>query len=794
MLLFWGPERVQICNDASLPIFGDDRHPAAMGQRARDSWASCQDAWSFIGPRIDEVMLHARPSAYEDRYDPILRNGRIEESYWSYSFCPAFEEDGTVGGALVLCTETTGRVVSDRRERTLRTFADRIANVTTTSELLPVALEVLRDETDDVPFAIDYTLGRDGKSTPRRTTLDGDRSDMLRDVHAAVRSHVEATRTARAPLTACRITFPPVQRSDAPWPEPVTEALVMPLSTNTGEPRALLVFGLNPRAAFDRAYRDHLEQLVARMAQAHSRIEAIEVRANTESERRNLLLQARLATVLTTGPEHVIELANSAFTEIVRRDVVGKRLVEAFPELANTDLHRTFDHVYLTGQPVGTPETLFQIRRGNTLEERWLQFHVQTLRDGEGDVYGMMGIVLDLTDAISARREIEKYSEEREKLLTTVEAASRSKDEFLAMLGHELRNPLAPITTALHLMKLKAPGALVREREIIERQSAHLVKLVDDLLDVARVARGKVTLNKTRLVLAEVLARAVETASPLFEQKQHVLALDSDGAGSDIHVEGDALRLAQVFANLLTNAAKYTPTRGRISVHVRRDHEFALVRIEDNGIGIPPEQIPHLFDTFFQGPQTPDRAQGGLGLGLALVKSFVTLHGGSVTASSGGVGTGSIFEVRLPALPRAEASYTMRDESAPMIPEGRRVLLVDDSQDILEIVSSLLRYEGYEVMSALDGPTALNVITSFEPDVAVVDIGLPAMDGYELAQLLRATLKEKTPKLIAMTGYGQDADRERAREAGFAAHLVKPADPSELLASIADSSTEWTAH
>ena len=310
------------------------------------------------------------------------------------------------------------------------------------------------------------------------------------------------------------------------------------------------------------------------------------------------------------------------------------------------------------------------------------------------------------------------------------------------------------------------------------------MQLVDDLLDVSRVARGKVRLNRTRVSLAEVVSRAVETASPLFEQKRHVLTVDLPNEGLD--VLGDLLRLEQVVANLLTNAAKYTEAGGRVTVTVRRECDRALVRVEDNGVGIPLDQLTHVFDAFFQGPRSRDRAQGGLGLGLALVKSFVSLHGGTVDARAR-EGGGSIFEVRLPALPNVRSEVSEIHEESVQVDapcERRRVLVVADSDDILELDCSFLRHQGCEVMAARDAPSALRVAPEFHPNVAVLDIGLPAMDGYELAQHLREELGADAPKMIAMTGYGQEADRERAMKAGFAVHLVKPVDPKELLASV----------
>ncbi|HSN30920.1 MAG TPA: PAS domain-containing protein [Kofleriaceae bacterium] len=348
------------------------------------------------------------------------------------------------------------------------------------------------------------------------------------------------------------------------------------------------------------------------------------------------------------------------------------------------------------------------------------------------------------------------------------EAASRAKDQFLAMLGHELRNPLAPITTALELMALRPPPHK-REREVIERQVVHLTRLVDDLLDVSRITRGKIELARQRLSIAAIVARAVELASPLLEQRSHVLSVDVPDA---LAVEGDPTRLSQVVANLLTNAARYTPSRGSIDVTGRRDGGEVVLRVRDNGIGLAPDMLTSIFDIFVQGPQSIARTEGGLGLGLAIVRSLVQMHGGSVSATSEGLGRGAMFEVRLPAAAPTSAEMAAVAVRPAPTPSRLRVLVVDDNDDAAELLAELLVERGHDVRTANDGPDALRVAAELHPDVALLDIGLPVMDGYELAQRLRDTVGPL--RLIAVTGYGQPADRERARDAGFEVHLAKP--------------------
>lgn len=384
---------------------------------------------------------------------------------------------------------------------------------------------------------------------------------------------------------------------------------------------------------------------------------------------------------------------------------------------------------------------------------------------------------------VAAQRMQELY-EEAERLRREAEAGSRAKDEFLAMLGHELRNPLAPMVTAIELMRARGGGQLGREAQVIARQVQHLCRMVDDLLDVSRITRGLVTISMRPIDLGPILARAVEMASPLLESRRHHLSVDVQGGG--LHVDGDPDRLAQVFANLLTNAAKYTDPGGRIELSAAREGEQIVVKVRDTGVGMTPELLAHVFDLFVQGAQGPERSAGGLGIGLALVKSLVTMHGGAVEARSEGPGKGSELTVRLPAIAAAPATNgashraPARAASAP-----RRVLVVDDNEDAATLLADALRGEGWEVAVATDGPQALSLLPSFQPEVAVLDLGLPVMDGYELAAKIRERLGPQAPRLLALTGYGQDRDRKASEAAGFERHMVKPVRAEELVAAIA---------
>jgi signal transduction histidine kinase len=389
----------------------------------------------------------------------------------------------------------------------------------------------------------------------------------------------------------------------------------------------------------------------------------------------------------------------------------------------------------------------------------------------------------ELLARVRTRLELERLGREQvaarerlEVLADEAASANRAKDEFLAMLGHELRNPLAPMLTALQLLRIR--GHASKEQDVLERQVAHLARLVDDLLDVSRITRGKIELDKRSVEVSEVILRAMEVASPVLEQSHHRVELEVPRSG--LSIQADLDRMAQVVSNLLTNAAKYSDAHSRILVRAVRSGPSVRISIKDHGIGIAPEMIGGIFDAFVQQPQTLDRARGGLGLGLTIVRSFVDKHGGTVRVESAGRGLGSEFIVELPALDAvAHPPHPLPAPSEKSAPRNRdkRILLVDDNEDAALILKQALEQIGYQVQVAHDGPSALDASVEFRPDVALLDIGLPVMDGYELAQKLRAS-RHSAPhlRLVAITGYGQDKDRARSRQAGFEQHLVKPLD------------------
>jgi signal transduction histidine kinase/ActR/RegA family two-component response regulator len=407
---------------------------------------------------------------------------------------------------------------------------------------------------------------------------------------------------------------------------------------------------------------------------------------------------------------------------------------------------------------------------------RWLRATGRTYYDDSGEALRFDGMTQDITESKAREQELS--------------AANRRKDEFLAMLAHELRNPLAPIRNAVEIMRTvsSSDDRINKGSDTISRQVQHLVRLVDDLLDVSRVTQGKVLLQREALELTGVISRGIELARPLIDARHHKLEVTLPAIG-ELTVEGDATRLAQVIGNLLDNAAKYTDEGGSIHLSATRDNESVFIRVRDNGIGISPDLLPRVFDLFIQAERSPDRAQGGLGIGLSLVKNLIELHGGTVEARSNGPGNGSEFIVRLPILQKQwvrEATATKHQ--ARRLRPNQRVLVVDDNIDAAETLRMLLEMNGHEVRCAHEGAQAIVLAMDFRPDVALLDIGLPRMDGFELARRLRARPEMRDTRLIALTGYGQAEDRSRALAAGFDDHLTKPVDPNALEDLISTSS------
>lgn len=460
-------------------------------------------------------------------------------------------------------------------------------------------------------------------------------------------------------------------------------------------------------------------------------------------------------------------------------DALGKSLFDVFPELITRNMDRYYRQV-LNGQIVVLSQRFHKYvvplpppATGRRFDRMQQSVRIVPLVDGNSSVSGTVTVVEDVTERAA-------YETELRERVEALREADRRKDEFLATLAHELRNPLAPIRNALQILQLTSdPSTAERARELIERQVGNMVRLVDDLMEVSRITRGKVSLQTLRIDIRIVVNSALEASRPLLEAAGHKLSVSLPT--SPIYIEGDITRLSQVISNLLNNAAKYTPKGGRVGLVVDRLGNEAIVRVEDNGVGIAADMLPRIFDLFTQVDHTLERAQGGLGIGLALVRKLVEMHSGTVEGFSEGIGKGSVFTVRLPISldVRPAQSPTSKAKTHRSIPI-RRVLVVDDNIDAAISLASVLELSGHEVRTVHDGLAAVNVAGEFRPDIVLMDIGMPGLNGYDACRRIRAERWGVEMILVALTGWGQDDDRNRAAEAGFDTHLIKPINPSSL--------------
>ncbi len=498
-------------------------------------------------------------------------------------------------------------------------------------------------------------------------------------------------------------------------------------------------------------------------------------------------------------PDYFIRLALLAAIVESSDDAIVSKTLEGRIQSWNAGAERIFG--YTAAEAIGQQITIIippelldeerrilnQLRRGERVDHFdtirmtkdgrriAISLTVSPVRNSRGVIVGASKVARDITER---KRSEEALRDSEQRLKASEEAlraADRVKDEFLALLAHELRNPLAPIRYALAANKKpgRTPEQFKRSEEIMERQVAHMSRLLDDLLDVSRIKRSTLELKKTPTELTFVVGSAIDTARPVLEAKNHTLSLDLPKHA--VRLEADAVRLAQVFSNLLINAAKYTDPGGQIQLRAAREGSEIVFAIRDNGIGISADMMPRLFKIFEQAQGALGRAEGGLGIGLSLVRGIVTLHGGSVEARSDGPGTGSEFIVRLPiGTPLAEIPDIEAAEQSFVSGAGRKILVVDDNRDAADSCAALLELSGHHVQTAYTGRQALKLAETFRPHAILLDIGLPDFDGYQLATTIRAAPWGRGIVLIAITGWGQEEDRRRALEAGCDHHLTKP--------------------
>jgi PAS domain S-box-containing protein len=490
-----------------------------------------------------------------------------------------------------------------------------------------------------------------------------------------------------------------------------------------------------------------------------------------DAARRLRLYEAALSStpdlVYVFDLDHRFTYANEGLLTMWGRtwdEAIGKNCLELGYAPWHAAMHdREIEQVVASKQPIKG-----EVPFTGTFGHRIYEYIFVPVIGENGEVEAVAGTTRDVTDRTRAEEALRN--------------AHRRKDEFLATLAHELRNPLAPIRNSLQILKMPRVDAPTARQttDMMERQVDHLVRLVDDLLDVSRVMSGKIELRREPVELATVVARAVETAQPLIEVQGHKLELSLPP--ESLLIDADPVRLAQVVGNLLTNSAKYTESNGHIWLAAQREDGKAVLRVRDNGIGIAPDMLPHVFDLFVQAGHSSTKAHGGLGIGLTLVKNLIELHQGSVEAHSAGLGQGCEFVVRLPLMaPRRQQPVEEnggRSQDTPI--SGHRLLVVDDNQDAASSLAMLLRLHGHDVRVANDGALAIEAAQAFHPDVVFLDLGMPGMDGYEVARRMRKMPELQNTILAALTGWGQKEDRRRTQEAGFDHHLVKPPEPKAL--------------
>jgi signal transduction histidine kinase len=763
-IIFWGENQIQIYNDGYAVIMGP-RHPRYFGARYRDCWP---DTYPTIYPWMRKVLDRGEVVEVERTHIPLTRFGFDEEAYFTFIFSPLRDDAGRIAGILQPVFEVTAEVLSARRAELLRA----VSEVGRADDPLPRLAAAIGAHPRDIPFAVIWLRDAEG----RLTLSAGVRHEFLAN-DVAARLEAASAQAAASKDAVLVDDFGVVAGADTDVPG-AQRALVLPIEDETGAAaQGVIVFGISARLHFDDRYRQFLEQAMRQVAASLRQATALRALERQRSYLNELFLQAPAGIALLAGRNHVFELVNPIYRSMIGgRDVVGRPIRDALPELEDQPFLSILDEVYRTGTPYVGREVSVWLDSSDhgQREEVVFTFLYQPLRDATRAVTGILVMCYDVTPQVRER-------ERAEALALELRQEHKRKDEFLAMLAHELRNPLAPISSAAQVLRL---GGLDEARQqwasqLIARQVAHMASLVDDLLDVSRVTRGLVEIERRPLDLKSVVSEAGEQVRPLLEARQHRFVVELPAGAA--HVIGDRKRLVQVLSNLLNNAAKYTAEGGTVAVEVSLDAETVRIDVRDNGIGIAAELLPRVFDLFVQAERSGDRSQGGLGIGLALVKTLVELHGGSVAATSAGADQGSVFTVVLPrAADGALPNIGLGPTAAVRSTVGKRVLVVDDNVDAAEALGVQLQSSGHRVTIEHDGVAALASARREPPEVCLLDIGLPGMDGYELARSLRAFPETAHALLVALTGYGQDADRSRAIAAGFDRYVVKPIDPEQL--------------
>jgi PAS domain S-box-containing protein len=737
MFVVWGSSRTLVYNDGYAEILAH-KHPAAVGRDFLDVWHEIRDS---LTP-IVTAAYRGEPVQMDDIELWMERRGFREETHFSFFYSPVRAESGEIAGFFCACNEITAQILAERRlSESEARHRGVLQNMEEGFTLFDQDFNIL--EVNDAAMRL-VGLPREelvGRSHWER--FPGTYDSALGSVYRQVASE-------RRPHTLEHLYRFPDGREC--W----FEVRAFPV----GPGMAAVFQDVTQRRKLQEELSASFERV--QLALDAGAIVGTWVWSIPEDR---FVGDDRFALSFGLDPAKLKAGApiSYAFAAIHPddRDAVGAAVTQA---LENGGRYRCQYRVFRDGA------------------YRWIEANGRVELDANGTPIRFPGVLLDIEE----RRRIEA---ERDQMIEALRLADRRKDEFLAMLAHELRNPLAPINTAAHVLKLSGaePRRVAEAGEVIARQVGHLTRLVDDLLDVSRVTRGLVQLDREPVDLRSIVSTAIEQVRPLLQSRRHELRARLGDAPCT--VDGDYHRLVQIVSNLLNNAAKYTPQGGTIEVALESAGERAVLTVADNGVGIAPEMIDQVFELFTQAERTPDRSQGGLGIGLALVRTLVQLHGGEVRASSGGLHQGSTFRVELPMTPAAATQAPPAGVAGAG--EGRRIFIVDDNVDAANTLRDLLEIMGHTVALAHDGASALEKAPAGPGwDVFILDIGLPDMTGYELARRLREHAWARQATFVALTGYGQAHDRVISRTAGFDHHLVKPADISLLAGILAGEAVE----
>jgi PAS domain S-box-containing protein len=734
VFIFWGRELICLYNDAYARSLGPEKHPSILGARGRDAW---EEIWPIIGPQIELVLSGRGATWQENQLVPIIRHGRREDVYWTYGYSPIDDPAAPagVGGVLVLCTETTEQVLSAER---LRAADGRWRQL---FEQAPAFMCVLSGPKHVFEFA-----------NPGYFRLVG-RDDILgrsvRDVlpWASTQGFVallDSVFTEGKPVfgRSAEMVIP----GPAGQPDIVRylDFVYQPIRDERGLVNGIFVLGSD----------------VTERNQAAQALKESEQRLRIACEAAALgIHDYDVATGLVQWDSRIRELWGVGGDEVITYEVFAAGLHPEDRATTQASIDRALD-------PDGPGRFFAEYRVINrtSTETRWVQATGNVTFVGRQPVR-LVGTVLDITE--------QKLADAR-------------RDEFLATLSHELRNPLAPIGSAVDLLTRHPPAEpqAAEAHRVIGRQLKILSRLLEDLLDLVRISRGRIEIRKEFVPLQDIFQQVRETVATQLQQGGCQLVVNVPP--EPVHVCGDRVRLAQVFSNLVVNACKYSEAGSTIDVDVVvPSASEVVVTVVDEGIGIAEDYLPRVFDSFSQAQSSLHRSKGGLGIGLSLARGLLLLHDGSITAHSEGLGRGSTFVVRLPVVapPSTGAEAAPVDAVASPV-AALRILLVDDNEDAAAMLSALLSLDGAEVTVAADGVQAVGIAEHIRPDLVLLDLGLPGLNGYDVCRGIRRQPWAGNTKLVALTGWGQASDRAKTTQAGFDAHLVKPVEYSELLSAV----------